>query len=107
MSKFIIECKDGSYVMSYLDDLTATSTDKCSTMDEAIYEMEDLFHKKVRMTSLEITESMIRLKELSETGKLPVELMGINLMNSDDLRNKISGQFGSIATEYLTSLNRV
>lgn len=107
MSKFIVECKEGSYVMSFIDDLVSTSTDRCSTMDEAIYEMSNIFNRKAKNTSMETTESMTRIKELSESGKLPIELIGINLINSEDLRNKISGQFRSIANEYLTFINRI
>lgn len=107
MSKFIVECKDGSYIMSFIDDLVATSTERCSTMDEALYEMSNIFSRKAKNTSIETTESMTRVKELSESGRLPIELIGINLINSDSLRDKISGQFRSIANEYLTFISKV
>lgn len=107
MNKFIVECKDGGYVISYLDYLTSISTDKCSTIDEAIYNMSIIFEKNIRTPSPEMTESMSGLKNLAEVGKLPVELIGINLMNGDELRNKISNKFKIIASEYLSYIGKV
>lgn len=104
MTKFVIEYKGNRYTMSFIDDYLPCSTDEKSSMGEAIYEMSSIFKDRIRHKDSEMLESMKRVSELSEMGKLPIELIGINLIDSDSLKNKISKTFGTIAKEYVEYL---
>lgn len=104
MTKFIIEYKGNKYTMSFIDDYLPSSTSEKSSMGEAIYEMSSIFKDRIRNRDSEMLDSMRRVSNLSKEGKLPIEFIGINLMDSDALKDKISKTFGTIAEEYVEYL---
>lgn len=102
MCKFIVEKYNKGYVMSYLDDyLPPISTIELKSIDECVYEMEGIFKSRIKKDIKELVESMNELKSLYEANKLPIEFIGIDLMNSAGIKSSIADRFMNIANEYL------
>lgn len=105
MCKFIVEYKDNKYVMSFIDDYLPIETPKCDSLDESMYEMTEIFKDRSRSSDKGTIESMRELNDRYSNGRIPVELIGINLMNSDSIRELISNKFGIISKEYMEFIN--
>ena len=104
MCKFIIELKN-KYVMSFIDDYLPTSTNECESLEESVYEMEGLFDQRIKNPNNDITKSMKDLYECSESGQLLIELIGINLIDSNPVKERITDRFNMLAKEYLDNLH--
>ena len=102
MSKFIIEDYKDGYIMSYIDDyIPPMSTAECKSIDECVYEMECAFKYRIKKLGHEMSESMKEIKSLCECKKLPIDMIGINLIDSDVIKSKITDDFMNIANEYM------
>lgn len=100
MSKFILECTKGKFTMSFIDEFLPTATMECNSCEEAAYEMIYLLRKRVESNNPTYTESLRSLKDDINNGKLQIDLIGINMINSDNLRSDIANQIKDIVNEY-------
>lgn len=88
--------------MSYIDDyISPMSTIECKSIDECVYEMKCAFKYRIKKHDYGMDESMKELKSLCESKKLPIDMIGINLIDSDVIKSKITDDFMNIANEYL------
>lgn len=101
MTKFIIECRDGKYIMSLVDDYMSVSTIECDSIDESVYDMISILKDRTKKVADGVISTMVNIKELSGRDELPVEMIGVNLINSDKYKGRISKILGGIADEYL------
>lgn len=99
--KFVVELNRDGYVMSYVNDYLSTSTMKCSSLDEALYEMTDLLKRLVKTKKEEMMDGMKELMQLYYDSKLSIDFFGIDLMNADEMRSNLAGRLKNIAQECL------
>lgn len=104
MSKLILECKYDSYVMSLLDDYMSTSTVECKTMDEAIHDMMEIFKKRCKDRSLPMQESMKEILDSICDREFKVDLMGIDMLKYDKVKEQVTKMVFNMVNEYFDSL---
>jgi hypothetical protein len=90
-----------NYIMSFLNDFNPISTERCNTLNEAVYNMSHDLNRKFKSKDNDALDLMREMKELCVAKKLPIEFIGINLMNSAPTKESIANRFECMVDENL------